>query len=56
MAMFDLSKYQTVQQRIDLFWVKYPNGRFKTEIVSLSESQVVMKASVWTDWERDEPT
>lgn len=56
MATFSLSNYQTVQQRIDLFWKKYPNGRFNVEIVSLNEQQVVMKAEVWTDWERDVPT
>ena len=56
MANFDLSKYQTVQQRIDLFWKKYPTGRFNVDIVSLTDAQVVMKAEVWTDWEREEPT
>lgn len=56
MAYFDLEKYQTVQQRIDLFWKKYPNGRFNVSIISLTPEQVVMQASVWTDWERDEPT
>lgn len=55
MAQFDLSKYQTVQQRIDLFWEKYPNGRFNVDIVSLNESQVVMKAEVWTDKDEEFP-
>lgn len=55
MAQFDLSKYQTVQQRIDLFWEKFPAGRFNVEIVSLTDSQVVMKAEVWTDWAEDAP-
>jgi hypothetical protein len=55
MAQFNLAQYQTVQQRIDLFWKKYPNGRFNVEIVSLTDAQVVMKAEVWTDWERDVP-
>lgn len=55
MASFDLSKYQTVQQRIDLFWVKFPSGRFNTEIVSFTENQVLVKAEVWTDWAEDNP-
>lgn len=55
MAMFDLSKYQTVQQRIDLFWERYPQGRFNIDIVSLNDTQVVMKAEVWTDWAEDAP-
>lgn len=53
--MYDLEKYQTVQQRIDLFWEKYPAGRFNVEIVQLEESRVVMKAEVWTDWAEDAP-
>jgi hypothetical protein len=53
--MFDLSQYQTVQQRIDLFWERFPQGRFNIDIVSLTESQVVMKAEVWTDWAEDAP-
>jgi hypothetical protein len=56
MAHFDLNKYQTVQQRIDLFWERYPEGRFNIEIISLTADQVVMKAEVWTEWERDAPT
>jgi len=52
---FDLSQYQTVQERIDLFWAKYPNGRLNLEIVSLSESQVVMKAEVYLDKADEKP-
>jgi hypothetical protein len=47
--MFNLNEYQTVQERIDLFWSKYPEGRFKLKIVSMTDNQVVIKASVWTD-------
>lgn len=46
---FDLSSYQTVQERIDLLWSVYPNARYDIEIVSLTESQVVMKCSLFTD-------
>jgi len=55
MAQFDLSKYQTVQQRIDLFWELYPEGRFNIDIVSLNDSQVVVKAEVWTDRTEEHP-
>lgn len=47
MAYFDLSQYQTVQERIDLFWEAFPNGRLNLELVSLSENQVVFKAEVY---------
>ena len=47
MAHFNLSEYQTVQERIDLFWSKYPNGRFNVELVSFTPEQVVFKAEVY---------
>jgi len=47
MAYFDLTQYQTVQERIDLFWEAYPNGRLHLELVSLTENQVVFKAEVF---------
>lgn len=53
---FDLSAYQTVQERIDLFWQKYPNGRLSLDIVSITESQVVMRGEVYLDKEDTVPT
>jgi hypothetical protein len=47
MAHFNLNEYQTVQERIDLFWSKYPNGRFNLELVSFTPEQVVFKAEVY---------
>jgi hypothetical protein len=47
LAHFNLNEYQTVQERIDLFWSKYDQGRFKLDIVSMNDNQVVIKASVW---------
>jgi len=47
MAYFDLSQYQTVQERIDLFWSAFPDGRLNLEIVSMTDAQVVMKAEVF---------
>jgi hypothetical protein len=52
---FDLSQYQTVQERIDLFWSAFPNGRLNLEIVSLTETQVVMKAEVYLDKADEKP-
>ena len=56
MAHFNLNEYQTVQERIDLFWIKFPAGRFKLDIVSQSDNQVIIKASVWTDKNDKHPT
>ena len=55
MAHFDLSQYQTVQERIDLFWELYPNGRFNLEIVTMTPEQVVIKSEVWTDISEEKP-
>jgi hypothetical protein len=56
MAHFNLNEYQTVQERIDLFWKRFPEGRFKLNIVSQSDNQVIIKASVWTDKNDKHPT
>jgi hypothetical protein len=56
MAHFDLNQYQTVQERIDLFWEKYPEGRFDLQIVNLTETQVIIQARVWTDKTEEFPT
>jgi hypothetical protein len=56
MAHFNLNEYQTVQERIDLFWKKFPAGRFKLDIVSQSDTQVIIRASVWTDKADKHPT
>jgi len=50
-----LEGYQTVQERIDLLWATYPNARYSIEIVSLTETQVVMKCSLWTDAADEHP-
>ena len=56
MAHFDLNQYQTVQERIDLFWEKYPAGRFDLQIVNLTDTQVIIRAQVWTDKTEEYPT
>ena len=49
MAHFDLSQYQTVQERVDLFWSKFPNGRLNTELIQFTETQVVFKAECYAN-------
>jgi hypothetical protein len=53
---FDLDSYQTVQERIDLFRTRFPEGRFEIQMVHMTEQQVVMKASVYTVFDSDYPT
>jgi hypothetical protein len=51
MARFDLAQYSTVAERIDKFWVKYPEGRLHTQLVHFSPEQVVIKAEVFLNRE-----
>lgn len=54
---FDLSQYQTVDERIHMFWEKYPNGRLHAEIYDLQRNelgqavQVIIRAEAYTDRE-----
>ena len=45
--MFDLSLYETVDQRLEKFWVKYPDGAIITEMVAYKDDRYIFKASVY---------
>ena len=55
MANFNLDDYDTVASRINKFWNDYPMGRIHTEIVSISETGGIFKASIYTDREDERP-
>jgi hypothetical protein len=44
---FNLSDYQTVQERIEIFWRLYPDGRIFNDLVLTNEKEVIIKCSVW---------
>ena len=46
---FNLADYQTVQERIEIFWRLYPDGRIFNDIVLTNEKEVIIKCSVWKD-------
>lgn len=50
-----LDNYEPVADRIAKFWDKYPNGRLHTEIVLINETEIVIKASAFTDREDPRP-
>ena len=50
-----LDNYQPVEERIRQFWAKYPNGRLHTEIVLINETEIVIKASAFTDRDDTRP-
>lgn len=48
MARFDLSKYVTVQERINQFWEEHPDGKIITEVVPVGDfNHCVIIAKVW---------
>ena len=53
--MFNMNEYEPVADRISAFWKKYPGGRLHTEIVLINETEVVIKASAFTDREDPRP-
>jgi len=46
---FNLADYQTVQERIEIFWRLYPEGRIFNDIVLTNETEVIIKCSVWKE-------
>jgi hypothetical protein len=46
---FNLSDYQTVQERIEIFWKLYPNGRIVNKLIRFDETTVIVRCSVWKD-------
>jgi len=45
--MFDLSSYETVEDRLVKFWEKYPDGRIATEIVEALPQRFIVKAYIY---------
>lgn len=50
-----LDNYEPVADRISKFWATYPQGRLHTEIVLINETEIVIKASAYTDREDTRP-
>jgi len=46
---FNLSDYQTVQERVEIFRELYPDGRIINELITLDEKNVVVKCSIYLD-------
>lgn len=44
---FNLADYEPVADRLERFWADHADGRIVTELVSRSESEVLVKAEVW---------
>ena len=44
---FDLSKYETVDQRLEKFWKEYPDGRIETNLEVITEDRCVVKCYLY---------
>ena len=53
--MFDLSMYETVDQRLEKFWAKYPDGAILTELVAYKDDRFIFKASVFKTYADNVP-
>ncbi len=56
MANFDLSSYQTVQERIDLFRKTHPQGRIVNKIVHIDEKSIIVECSIYLNATDELPT
>jgi len=46
---FNLADYQSVQDRLEIFWRLYPSGRIFNDLVRADEKEIIIKCSVWKD-------
>lgn len=47
MAFFNINEYQTVQERLNLFWELYPEGRLNADLVFSDGKQYIVKTEVY---------
>jgi len=52
---FDLSQYETVDERLHKFKELYPNSRVFTELVSFSNEQYIVKSFIYKDADDQHP-
>ena len=41
---FNLSDYETVEERLEKFWKQFPDGRIETQLVSATEKRFIVQA------------
>ena len=51
MAHFNLEDYETVEERLIKFWKDHPQGRIITEVLEISASRFIVKASLYRESE-----
>lgn len=56
MANFSLDDYVQVNERVEKFYEKYPNGRITTDIILNDNGTVIFKAYVYREKEDEKPS
>lgn len=56
MANFDMKDYVTVAERLAAFFEKYPDGSIQSDIIELSDSRVVMRATAYRNPDDSRPS
>ena len=51
MAFFNLEDYETVEERLIKFWKDHPHGRIITDVLEISASRFIVKASLYRESE-----
>lgn len=44
-----LENYEPVEQRLDSWWQKYPNGRVETRVLEKTETSILILANIYRD-------
>lgn len=53
---FDLSQYETVEDRLIRFWADHAQGRIATQLISLEGDVVVFRAEIYFQADQPQPT
>ena len=44
---FDLSNYETVDERLHKWWKEYPDGRLETEVIEASNTRFIVLCKLY---------
>jgi hypothetical protein len=44
---FDLSNYETVEERLTKFWKEHPDGRIETELIEATATRFIVLARIF---------
>jgi hypothetical protein len=53
---FDLSKYETVETRLNRFWETYPDGRVETTLMNYDGDTCIVRTVIWKHRDDANPT